>query len=376
VKFTHIALSFLVVVACLTGCKDDSTVVTNAPETSPSSEVAQTPAPAAPAPTAPAPVAETPDSTPSASETPPAAAITPPTNKTEIKPTVPGKANESPLTKMTPRQLKNFNTFMKSKDVEYKAILQIPKPKSENWEPVSVTAAAIAEDIQKSIPMLRNTIGQIQAVIKTPDGSGDVNQLLKIRDSKIYDVPFVLVGDRPAEAKIISNGNYKMEEVQARWQKTVKSADPMSPFLATGFAAAFERDFTQQIFSPITNVGPSWPSMVSHWSDPSQGYKITVEERSIQIYKDNPKLFYRDFRIHAVRSPEAAQRLGASEISVVVDGYHSLPVRIQTSYTDPTSKKSWEMTWAVSYHAGQKFKDKDFAAPYNQGGKSAPPTSS
>jgi hypothetical protein len=239
-----------------------------------------------------------------------------------------------------------------------------------------VTATDLAEHIQKAIPMLRNTEGQIQAVIKTPDGNGHVNQLMKIRDTTEFDVPFVLIGDQPAEAKIIANGKFKMECVQTRWQKTVKATDPISPFLATGFAAAFERDFSQQVFSPITKIGPSWPTIVNHWLDPSQGYKVTVEARSEPVSSDNPKAHYIDYRIHAIRSAEAAKRLGASEISVVVDGWHSLPVTVQTSYTEPKTNKNWQMTWGCSYFAGKKYTDKDFIAPYNKGGHSGMPTSS
>jgi hypothetical protein len=277
---------------------------------------------------------------------------------------------------LTPQDKANLDKKLKVIDEADKKALKIAAPNTADWGPTTVTADVLAEDIQKSIPMLRNTEGHIQAVIKDPDGAGDLHQTMKLRDTTQFDVPFVLIGDQPAEGKIISNGKFKMEMVQSRWQKTVKSSDPVPPFLATGFSPAFERDFSQQVFSPITKVGPSWPAIIKHWEDPSQGYKITVEQRSEQTFKDTAKYHYLNFRIHAIRSPEAAKRLGASEISVVVDGYHSLPVTVQTSYTEPKTNRSWQLNWGCAYFAGKKFTDKDFVAPYNKGGHNGLPTSS
>ena len=177
--------------------------------------------------------------------------------------------------------------------------------------------------------MLRNTEAIVTAIVKTPDGVGQFNQNGKIRDTNQYSIPFVLIGIRPADAKIISNGKLKMEQVQNRWQEPVQAKSAMHLFLATDMGPAFERDFSQEVFSPITKIGESWPVLVHHLTDPGQGYAVTVEERR-QATGGGKNLYYSNFRIHAIRSAEAAKRLG--ERNSRRGGWLSFPPRYHSDF--------------------------------------------
>jgi len=383
-KLNRLFLPSLCLFAFLPGCQTQQTVAANQPPQDGSQGAPSAPPKVDPAnaatrgPSPPQPATAKPDpQPPPASLTQPklpvrdtGAKTLPPKKKAETKPK---NAMEIPV---DPAELKRAQETEDKLDSQ---AMRIQPTNTDDWTTSKYSADFVCQVMSAKIRKMQDTVAHIVAVVKNPDGTGNFNQTLKIRDHNVFKVPFVDVGATTTNVRyptiaseMVSNGKFKMELLGIKWQPRVLTSQKFKDFppSAEKLALTLDRNFTRLVYAGIADNEDVWNTAMAQWQKGVGGYTITVEERLVPIVENNVQYHIKQYRVHLVRGEVAAKTLGASEMEIVVDNDWGLPVTFRsTSSSPPTAKgkvESWQIFWGAAYQNKQKFTDQDFGAPYNK----------
>jgi len=236
-------------------------------------------------------------------------------------------------------------------------IKQLAPDRSADWQTTTMAVTQLASEVGKAMATVKDTKGTIYVVVETPLGRGFLNQELKIKDNKHYNINYVVLEDRPKHSMVTANGRQKQEQIDGKWQPAVSLAKPLpdASVPADKLASRWALDFTRTMWLGLTDSRDSWPAVVSQWLTGTGEYEITTQERHIN-YQGHDMV---DYRIEADRKPAARPKLGSSTVQIVIDAQRHLPVTIVSDNTD-SAGKNWKMTWTCHYDFQQKFGPKDF----------------
>jgi hypothetical protein len=243
-----------------------------------------------------------------------------------------------------------------------KRTIAIPDATTEGWHKSPLSAQQIASKVAAATSGMHNTSGHNFVLVETPEGHGEYEGTLSVQDQKRFKIDYVAVQRMPQKSVVVANGTKKMVKVGDKWIPPVSIGKPL-PVASTstqGMMQTWDADFSRLIYQGLTDRADPWVPLVSQWSKGADGYKLATEERIIQ---SNGKKVV-DYRLKAVRSPQAAKKLGESSYEIVIDGKRFLPVTIREVRKDPKGQQ-WKVQWMGGYSFNKSFAQSEFEAPYN-----------
>jgi len=261
--------------------------------------------------------------------------------------TPPAPAGTNNPTKPTPESPEGSETIPKATQPD----------RSNVWAGTSITPQQIAADVGRAMANLKDTKGDITVAVVTPEGTGGLNQQLKIKDNKHFDINYVEMQRQPQHCSVTANGKQKQEIVAGQWKPAVPLDKPLPDATESPEAQAmgWDRQFSRTMWFGLTDGKDPWKSVISEWLHGTGGYNVTAQERHTMAEGHD----FVDYRIQAERTSAAAAKLGTSTIQIVIDAMHHLPTTIITNSTDLNGGK-WNMMWSCHYYFRQQFGPKDF----------------
>lgn len=241
---------------------------------------------------------------------------------------------------------------------------------SEGWTPSQVSPTQLGSEMDDAMDNLKDTAGAINVAVQLPDGAGAFNQMMRVKNPKRYEVPFVAIQMPPVDSMVVANGTRKKLDLGKTWYPEQALDEPTKVAISSPseMAKQWHYEFPHLIFQGITDHKPAFAPVIGEWARGQGGYAVKVEERHIPFTSQiNHKTYDEvDYRILADRTPDAAKTQGASSIEIVLDKFHHLPVTIRENWSDPTGSKKYSVMWTCSYAFRQKFTAKDFPSPFKK----------
>lgn len=236
--------------------------------------------------------------------------------------------------------------------------VEISPAGSANWKPSKVTVGDLAKKVSFATANLKKTLAYLTVNVQTPEGQAwfkPPSVLLRIIDSKLYRVDYVVVQSIPFSASLVRNQKERIFRLDTKVLKTSLTGKLPAAYKVTGNALVplFETDYSRLAFQGLTEGVDAWVPVLTGMSKGVSGYKTTVEERRMK-YRGQDFLSYRILATRGVSD----KKPGASTFEIVLDGKRFLPVTIRNVRRDSAGKE-WMSQWTSSYVFNQTIPIKD-----------------
>ncbi len=227
----------------------------------------------------------------------------------------------------------------------------VPAPATEGWGPSSARPEHVAASVAKAMRSMAGVTGEALSVLRTPEASGSVRSIFRVRDSKVYRVDYVVVREQPTSGMIQSDGKKRTIPNREGIGKSAAydSKSPDARLTARQLVERWPSEFTRLMWRGLTDRTDPWAPLVGGLMRGDGGFKAIFEERVTAFQGQKLK----NYRIRAVRSDQAAKTLGPCELEMVFDGRFSLPVTIRVTRKDPKGRE-WKMQWSAGFNFRQK----------------------
>jgi hypothetical protein len=249
----------------------------------------------------------------------------------------------------------------------------IDKPGTASWIKTSLTVGEIATKVGQTLLTLENAYGDGRVGIKTPAGSGVVVTEYYFGTGKQIRCSFVVPNEVPTAGSVISNGDQKIvvSSSGTKGPMPASESDPVSDTVKGSILANWPRHFSRALVMGRTDGWDPWKPFADQLADAKSEFHTTVEERTSE-FRGHKILNY---RILATRKPEFAKKHGKTEIEIVVDALHWLPVTINTRVTEPNGA-TWNQAWTTRWKFRQDHEPRVFeleaTIPGSEGSRKQP----
>lgn len=231
---------------------------------------------------------------------------------------------------------------------------RIPTTAGVSWRASTASARTVAKQVDDMLAGLSGVSAQVdyRMSLELGDAAGNLTQLIKSPTEFSVQYPEV-EGNIPSTVYVRADGKSLSE---SRVNKVI--VRPVSTKVGTpnNLVASWHEIAAREVMAPIVEKRPAFSQLVSALMDPKSGYSLKVEERQ----GTNRGITVRQYRLHAVRTPAAAKKLGTGEIGIVVDANIHLPVSISVVEKRPQGLKELRFDWAARWLNNQQFDPKNF----------------
>lgn len=227
----------------------------------------------------------------------------------------------------------------------------IPKPKTNQWVKTTLTASQLAKNVGSKMASLNQTHGEARLSAKTPEGSGEINAPYDFAGEGKFRIVYLQPKAMLEAGLVVGDGKVKTVLLDNKYAQPVPTQKPdvTSATLKAKLLQEWPIQFSRAMFMGTTDKWDPWLPLIQQLADPKSGYSMFIEERVMDFEGQKIK----NYRLLAVRKPEVAKKAGKSEIEMVFDAHHWLPVTIRTNTTSVNGKQ-WNQMWTVAWEFGKK----------------------
>jgi hypothetical protein len=237
---------------------------------------------------------------------------------------------------------------------------KVPPKGQQGWKATKMTAAELGKRVDAAMKSLKNTGHRSLTLYTDASGKkGYFNGESRIQDPKTYSVQYLVLDAKPPyPGEVRADGKRMAAQGPSGWLAPRPfPAKPVTAYPPAQVVATWPATFPRVMFSNLFLGSNLWTALTTGLAQGAGGYKTVVEERKMT---KNGKSFL-SYRILASRPAPAAEKYGASELELVIDGKRFLPVTIRSNYVPPKAKGLTKIQWTGEWSAPNlKFAKKDF----------------
>lgn len=236
----------------------------------------------------------------------------------------------------------------------------IAEPKTEGWTPTQRRLDDLAKRVAQTVGNMKGIYGESVTSLKTPEGSGQVQSYYKVRDNKAFVVNFPIVRGVPTRGEVRADGKQRVVKETGAYSRPAPVGTPtvQTALNSREVVQRWPKEFGRLMFLNLTDGRDAWGPVLAGLGRGEGGFQTTVEERSMQWQGRT----VRNYRVRAVRSAEAAKRLGPCEMEMVFDGERFLPVTVRVDMKDPNGQP-WRIEWSGAWSWTRPIDPKELALP-------------
>lgn len=175
---------------------------------------------------------------------------------------------------------------------------------------------------------------------------------VRVKDDKDFHIEFVMPETGSSMNRMIGDGTRRVVRKNDEWIELQPFTHKDEPDPAR-VVSLFPRGFPEEMFAHYRDGSNVWSTLFQAWQSGVGGYSTTFEEQTFKAGGKNVT----QYRIQA-----KTKKSPATEIEIMVDKKHSLPLTIRVNGTLEDGRK-FQVRWTATWSFGGTYDAKTFEIP-------------
>jgi hypothetical protein len=230
---------------------------------------------------------------------------------------------------------------------------------AEGYKPSKVKPLELARKADAALKKLSDAKAVIDFAVEMPNGKGQTQGFVKIRDADHVAVQFGRVRNilDVSVTPAIRNGDRAGILLDDGWVTAAPSK--LAPMLlpSKGIVATWPWMGQQYAMCGLMNGSTPFAYYMSAALAASEDYKVQVFERAVKVEDTT----YKTIRVVTTRTKSGEKKLGPYKVAMTFDMASALPVTMVSEAKSPRGKV--KSLWNARWSGPEKFEDKVFKLP-------------